>query len=176
MHRPSRILLLSLAGMTLGCESQQPAPKMTGNAAPKKTVEPAAAKPDEATPAQPESDDITLTVIDDKSLQAAVDKHVGKVVLVDCWATWCVPCVKAFPHTVELSRKYADQGLVVMSLSFDDPEEARLAKIKDFLREQRATFENYISSLDLAGDGATAFAIDDGAIPHYKLYDRSGKL
>lgn len=176
MRNTFRMLMLGLTEMVIGCESRPAAPPPPATT-PKKVIEPAVAKPDTATPAQPESDDITLTVIDDKGLQAAVDQHAGKVVLVDCWATWCVPCMKAFPHTVELSRKYADEGLVVMSLSFDDPEEKKIVKVKDFLREQNAPFEHYISKLDLTDDGAKAFGIDeDSGLPHYKLYGRTGKL
>ena len=162
---------LILIGGIIGCETKPPAAN-SGKAPAGKPD----SKADEKVPEQSEPDEIRLAVIDAAGLQAAVDTHTGKVVLVDCWATWCDSCVKAFPHTVELSRKLADQGLVVMSLSFDDPEAEKIAKVRAFLREQEATFENYVSKLDLADDGADAFGINDGALPHYKVYDRSGKL
>jgi thiol-disulfide isomerase/thioredoxin len=44
----------------------------------------------------------------------------GKVVLVDFWATWCVPCESEIPHLVEWQSKYAAQGLQVVGLSMDD--------------------------------------------------------
>jgi thiol-disulfide isomerase/thioredoxin len=174
-----RLLVLSrlfLAVVIAGCQSQPlPQPAQDGGA--EKPTDAALETAKSAPPGQSEPDVIAVIPIDDQGLQSAVEKHAGKVVLVDCWATWCVPCVRSFPHTVELSRKYANEGLVVMSLSFDDPaDEETLIKVQDFLRQHDATFENYISKLDLAADGATAFGIEDGAIPHYKLYDRSGKL
>ena len=113
--------------------------------------------------------------------KAGYDKIIaankGKVVLVDCWATWCVPCRKAFPKTVELSKTYADKGVVVVSLCFDDPVKGQVPdKVKEFLVKQDAQFENLVSSLDISEDGAEAFAIPDGALPHFKIYGKDGQL
>jgi peroxiredoxin len=43
--------------------------------------------------------------------------HVGKVVLVNAWATWCPPCKKQMPNLDRLYRERKDQGLVVFGLS-----------------------------------------------------------
>ncbi len=51
--------------------------------------------------------------IDSKALR-------GKVVLVDFWATWCVPCESEIPHLVDWQKKYDAQGLQVVGLSMDD--------------------------------------------------------
>lgn len=127
--------------------------------------------------ANKQAGEVKVDLIDAKGFKAAVAKQKGKVVLVDCWATWCVPCIKGFPETVALSRKYADKGLVVISLSFDDPEdEDTPAKVLKFLKKQEATFPNYISREDLEQGGAESFDIEGGSLPHYKLYDRTGKL
>ncbi len=66
--------------------------------------------------------EVTLTPIDNRGLAEAVARHQGKVVLVDFWATWCAPCVKLFPRTVELQQRLADRGLVVISVSMDNTE------------------------------------------------------
>ena len=44
----------------------------------------------------------------------------GKVVLLDFWATWCVPCREETPHFVELQKKYGDRGLQIIGVSMDD--------------------------------------------------------
>lgn len=44
----------------------------------------------------------------------------GKVVVVDFWATWCVPCREEIPHLVQLQQKYADRGLQIIGVSIDD--------------------------------------------------------
>lgn len=48
--------------------------------------------------------------------------HRGEVVLVNFWATWCVPCAAELPHLERLYRKYRDRGFVVLAISMDGPE------------------------------------------------------
>jgi thiol-disulfide isomerase/thioredoxin len=43
----------------------------------------------------------------------------GKVVLLDCWATWCVPCIKELPYVKAALAKWGDKGFAVIGLSFD---------------------------------------------------------
>lgn len=115
-----------------------------------------------------------IEVIDAAALGQALERHRGKVVLVDFWATWCVPCTELFPHTVELSRRFADQGLVVISVSMDDPD--NLPAVRQFLTRQGATFPNFLSRDGAGPRSFETFGIDDGALPHFRLYDRQGSL
>ena len=98
----------------------------------------------------------------------------GKVVLVDFWATYCAPCRKQFPHTVELSRTHGAEGLAVLSVCCDD--EDKEPEALAFLKKAGATFTNLRSKFGSDEETYTAFEIEGGALPHYKLYDRSGKL
>lgn len=120
---------------------------------------------------------ISVRVVDKAQYDKIIAAKKGSVVVVDCWATWCVPCRKAFPKTVEMSKAFADKGVVVMSLSFDDPVKGQVPdKVKEFLVKQNAQFENMLSSLDISGEGSDVFAIPDGALPHFKIYGKDGKL
>jgi len=57
----------------------------------------------------------------------------GKVYMIECWATWCGPCITAIPHINELHTKFADKGLVVVGMNvFEDG----LDKVKGFVTEQ----------------------------------------
>lgn len=125
-------------------------------------------------PAQASPADVTLEPVGAERLAGAVAGHRGEVVLVDFWATWCGPCVAMFPHTVELHREFEDRGLAVISVSMDAPEQR--SQVRAFLVEQGATFENYLSRYGIGAKGFEAFDIDDGALPHVKLFDRRGKL
>jgi cytochrome c biogenesis protein CcmG/thiol:disulfide interchange protein DsbE len=68
--------------------------------------------------------DFSLQQLNGHPLRLA-DYH-GKVVLLDFWATWCVPCREETPHLVELQKKYGAQGLQIIGVSMDDgPEPVR---------------------------------------------------
>ncbi|HTE49869.1 MAG TPA: TlpA disulfide reductase family protein [Kofleriaceae bacterium] len=64
--------------------------------------------------------------------------HRGEVVLVNFWATWCVPCAAELPHLERLYRKYRDQGFVVLAISMDGPESS--AEVDPRARRYGLTF------------------------------------
>ena len=97
--------------------------------------------------AQEKTDDVTLRVVKYEGLKEEVLKNRGKVVLVDFWGDFCLPCKVAFPHTVELHRKFENKGLAVISVALDSLEENPM-QIKEnvhrFLKKQKATFANLL--------------------------------
>ncbi len=120
---------------------------------------------------------VGVRVVDKAGYDKVISANKGKVVVVDCWATWCVPCRKAFPKTVELSKAYEGQDVAVVSLCFDTPVKGQAPeKVKQFLAVNDAFFENLVSSLDISEEGAEAFQIPEGALPHFKIYGKDGKL
>lgn len=62
--------------------------------------------------------DFTLPQLDGRQL--SLSSYRGKAVLLDFWATWCVPCREETPHFVELQQKYGDRGLQIIGVSMDD--------------------------------------------------------
>jgi thiol-disulfide isomerase/thioredoxin len=118
---------------------------------------------------------VVVTAVDRAEYDAALVSLRGKVVLVDCWATWCVPCLEQLPHSLELAERYADHGLVVLTLSFDDP--GKTEQVQNVLAAKggQAQGQHFISK-----PGGTQsmedFEITGGALPHYKLYDPSGTV
>lgn len=116
-----------------------------------------------------------LRVVDRIGYDAAIAEHRGKVVLVDFWATWCLPCVEQFPHTIELAERFGERGLAVITVSFDEPLE--LEHVNGFLNSHRtAGVTNLISRFGTSPRSMEAFEIPSGAVPYYKLYDREGRL
>lgn len=63
----------------------------------------------------------------------------GDVVLINLWATWCVPCVTEMPSIQRLYERFRDQGLKVVGIAVDDPPYAE--RVAAFVRERGLTFE-----------------------------------
>jgi thiol-disulfide isomerase/thioredoxin len=112
-------------------------------------------------------------------LEKAIKDQKGKVVLVDCWATWCPPCVKKFPHLVQTSQKYADKGLVCMGVCMDkygDEDAYSQDKVLKFLRDKGADFPNLIVADPRADDQELKKLLGDySLIPFMALFDRNGR-
>lgn len=123
--------------------------------------------------AGPASSEVKLELVKYDALTAAVRKQRGKVVVVDFWADFCLPCKREFPKLVELDRKHRDRGLVVVSVALDEPNLAARERVRTFLDRQRATFANYLL------DERTSFWQDklkiDGP-PLVFVFNRRGEL
>lgn len=91
----------------------------------------------------------------------------GKVVYVDFWATWCVPCRKSFPWMNEMNAKYKKQGLEIIAISMDSKRE----KVKKFLEKVPA---NFTIAYDPEGEIADAYKVQ--VMPSSFIIDRKGKL
>jgi len=61
----------------------------------------------------------------------------GQVVLLDFWATWCLPCRVEMPWFEDLARQYRSSGLVVLGISMD---EKGWAAVLPFVAEQRVDY------------------------------------
>ena len=65
--------------------------------------------------------------------------YEGQVVLLNVWATWCLPCRTEMPSIQALHERYADDGLKIVAVSIDQP--GATEEIRDFAREFGLTFE-----------------------------------
>ena len=82
----------------------------------------------------PLAPDFSLPDLSGHSL--TLSSYRGKVVLLDFWATWCVPCREEIPHLVELQDKYRDRGLQIIGVSMDDGPEP----VRDFYRQFKMNY------------------------------------
>jgi thiol-disulfide isomerase/thioredoxin len=118
-------------------------------------------------------DAIKLEKIKASEVEKAVAAHKGKVVVVDVWADFCLPCKKKFPHLVHLHKELAKEGLVCISLSVDLEENFNGAL--EFLKKQGATFPNYILWDTEDNKDKLEKSFNHTAPPIFHVFDRSGK-
>jgi thiol-disulfide isomerase/thioredoxin len=91
----------------------------------------------------------------------------GKVVVLDFWASWCVPCRTSFPFFDSLQRRYGARGLSVVGLTLEENGDA----IAAFLDDVPADF---VIARDPTGKAGEAF--DVVAMPTTFLLDRNGRV
>lgn len=94
-----------------------------------------------------------------------LSSYKGKVVYLDFWASWCIPCRLSFPFMNGLQQMYGSRGLVVVAVDVDKDR----AAAADFLRQQPAGF-NIV--YDPAGQIASQYKFRD--MPTTVLIGRDG--
>ena len=96
-----------------------------------------------------------------------LDDYAGKVVVVDFWASWCVPCRRSFPWLNSMHAKYADDGLVVIGVNVD----TERADADRFLAEYTPDFRIHF---DNGAVLARAFGVE--AMPSSYVIGRDGEI
>ncbi|UKN02138.1 AhpC/TSA family protein [Paracrocinitomix mangrovi] len=95
----------------------------------------------------------------------------GKIVLLDFWASWCMPCRMENPNVVRTYEKYKDQGFTVYSVSLDEDKQRWI----DAIAKDNLSWPNHVS--DLKGWYSDAASIYDvRSIPATFLIDREGRI
>jgi thiol-disulfide isomerase/thioredoxin len=113
--------------------------------------------------------------IDEAGFQQLVQQRNGKILFLNIWATWCIPCREEFPDLVKLANTYHDSDVEIVGISADYPDEID-SKILPFLQKQQAGFKNYVRNF--SDDEAFINSINpkwSGALPITVIYDREGK-
>ncbi len=62
----------------------------------------------------------------------------ARLTLVDFWATWCKPCLKAIPKLSAIARDYESKGVKVVSINTDSPRNS--SKVKPFVRMYKISY------------------------------------
>ena len=115
----------------------------------------------------------TIITVSPASLQSAIKKQRGKVVLVNFWATWCAPCVAELPALAQLQKRYGKRGLTVLLVSADE------ASAKP-LMQKTLSARGHAKSYLIGGDMVKFFDKFDPkfkgavALPRTYIYNRKG--
>jgi cytochrome c biogenesis protein CcmG, thiol:disulfide interchange protein DsbE len=96
-----------------------------------------------------------------------LENYRGYVLVLDFFATWCIPCRSSVPHIVEVNRKFGKQGLQVLGLSAKEDDEHDLTS---FGKEYHVNYP-----LALAGESVqTNYGIF--SVPVMFIIDKKGKV
>lgn len=121
--------------------------------------------------------DFSFTGLHDDA-EYSLSDFKGNVVLINFWATWCVPCLTEIPDLNRLQEKYRDQGLVIVSISDEEKElllefEKRLPMVTTRMRfpELVRLPSPFTGALEIR---PSSFIIDrEGTVRRYLLGARS---
>jgi len=108
--------------------------------------------------------DLTLATVEGASVRLGSLR--GRVVLLDFWASWCGPCMRAMPALAKLGRELGPRGLTILSINTD---ESRGAAVE----LQRSHGGALTVTLD---DGAAAARYGVQTLPHLVIIGRDGRV
>lgn len=91
----------------------------------------------------------------------------GKLVYLDFWASWCVPCRNSFPFMNQMLSKYQNKGLEIIAVNLDKD----ISQVRKFLAKYSANFK---ISYDSTGETAEKFNVR--AMPTSFLISRNGEI
>lgn len=91
----------------------------------------------------------------------------GKVVVIDCWATWCGPCRGQIPKLVEMHKEYGDKGLVILGVHAANGADT----MAQFVEQQQLPYSF------CADENRTLYQeLGVQFIPTYYVVDKNGKM
>lgn len=94
----------------------------------------------------------------------------GRIVILNFWATYCIPCRKEMPDLAAIQNEYAALGVQVIGASADEPEDR--AKVLQFVKETKINFPIWMGA-------STAHMMRfglGGALPGTVIIDRDGRI
>ena len=99
-----------------------------------------------------------------------------KILFINFWATWCVPCLEEFPEIENMVRMYNERQVQFVTVSINSPDEQKL--VLGFLKKQYAFNRNLLLNSTDAADAVAAFGGSDwkGAVPYTAIIDTQGKI
>ncbi len=142
-------LVLALAPILLGAGCQAP------------VSEPESESSERAAPS------LVLSKIDGSGTVSLAENR-GKVILVDLWATWCVPCIAELPHLQELSDSLSEDDFLMLGIVLESGERE---EVLEFVAERNVTYTQVM------GEENTSEAFGPFlGYPTKYLIDRSGNV
>jgi len=120
---------------------------------------------------------VTLDLVTAEQLKALVqNRGSDKVLFINFWATWCVPCLEEFPVIEKMVRMYDERQVQFVTISINSPDEQKL--VLSFLQKQHAFNRNLLFNSNDAAEAVAAFGGSDwkGSVPYTAVIGLDGKI
>jgi thiol-disulfide isomerase/thioredoxin len=111
-----------------------------------------------------------LTTIDGRVLRSEDLK--GKVVVIDCWATWCSPCMALVPELKRLYKQWHKDGLEIIGVSLDQ----HLENVRNASKEHGMSWPQVLVPVERKARQLWQEAAGIESIPRVLVIDRAGVL
>jgi peroxiredoxin len=82
-----------------------------------------------------------FNLVDLSGDMVSLTDYRGKVVLLDFWATWCMPCRMSIPELNKIQQRYESDGLVVLGVSLDNPQQLSRSDMETFKRQHKIQYK-----------------------------------
>lgn len=113
--------------------------------------------------------DVLLEKIDGSKVSLKSLTSIGKIIYIDCWASWCAPCCQEIPYLLKLKKELLDKDIIFVSISSDSSRELWIDKMKDLgITDMKYQF--------LDRDFNFGKIMNIKGIPHFLIYGKDGKL
>lgn len=96
----------------------------------------------------------------------SLSDYIGKVVVVDIWATWCGPCMKELPFFRKLEREFVGKDVVFIGVSMDRHQ----SKWAEYVKKEN------LEGVQLFGDNTIRENYKVDGIPRFMIFNRQGKI
>jgi thiol-disulfide isomerase/thioredoxin len=110
--------------------------------------------------------DLTLTNLDGKA--HSLTDYRGKIVVLNFWATWCLPCREEMPMLSKLAPKYDEKDVAFLAASIDDAQTQ--SKIAHFVEKKKITLAVFTGA---TADSLKQFKLGE-IVPATLILDRDG--
>lgn len=114
--------------------------------------------------------ELKFTAVD--GTEVDISKLRGQVVLIDCWATWCVPCIKELPNIKAARAKWGDKGFTVVGITFDRV--ADREKLVKFIADEKLVWPHWFN--EKGGTNPFGKQYNIRSIPATFLLGKDGRL
>ena len=101
-----------------------------------------------------------------------LEKHKGKLIYLDFWASWCAPCVRSMKSAKKLREKYRGKDVVFIYLAYND----KVDKWKSSVKKNKVDYLSECYFIENSKMSKFLVDIKLKTIPRYLLYDKEGKL